>query len=93
MNITVLILVCVMSSLGICLSFLFLFFNVRNRRKRYVQQNNTLNNFPREKHSVTSPKHLIIPLAHARGLFLVRTPRWGLHVHCGDSGVVVGILE
>ena len=29
---------CTMASLGICLAFMFLCFNVRNRHRRYVQQ-------------------------------------------------------
>ncbi|XP_020620120.1 gamma-aminobutyric acid type B receptor subunit 2-like [Orbicella faveolata] len=45
MTITMFILMCIMSSLGICLAFLFLCFNVRNRRKRLIKMSSpNLNN-------------------------------------------------
>ena len=40
MTLTMFVLACIVSALGICLAFLFLCFNVRNRHKRYVKQNN-----------------------------------------------------
>ncbi len=51
-NMTVFVFMCSMASLGICLAFMFLCFNVRNRHRRYAQQQ--LINFTEKKKDFSS---------------------------------------